>query len=85
MQNDSKIADYKSLIEQVLIDVDYQGDTEKQAEELTNTLQEKIGLAIFVSVKEFFEDYLKAIMPTLNEDQKNRLSAHLTELQNSNV
>ncbi len=77
--------DYKSFITQVLSDIDFQGDKDNHANELVNSLSEKIDLAIFNSVKEFFEEYFKAIMPTLSEDQKNKLSTRLSELQNSNA
>lgn len=80
---DQTTTGYKSIIGQILSDIDYQGDIEKHVGELNDVLQTKVNLATFSSIKEFFEEYLEAIVPTLNEGQKNKLRTRLSELQNS--
>lgn len=68
------------IIRALLDIIGYVDDKEKHVNELVETLQKSINVKTYEVIKEFFEDYIQTIKPTLSEEQTNKLRDYIVTL-----
>lgn len=75
------MADFQSIFGEILEIIDYKGDKQKHVAELEKAMQAKVALAQQEAVNDFFIDYIQAVGPTLQDDQRHKLAAFFERMQ----
>lgn len=75
------MSDSTKIINDILEVINYSGNREQHAEELTALLNDTIKLKVFEETQRFFEEYLKSIDPTINSEQREALTKYIQNLQ----
>jgi hypothetical protein len=75
------MADFQSLFGEILDIIDYKGNKEKHVAELEKALQAKVAHAQSEAVNDFFIDYIQAVGPTLQDEQRNKLALFFKQQQ----
>lgn len=73
--------DYKKIISEILEIIKYSEDREKHSEELTKALNDAIQIGVLKEIQRYFEEYFRTIEPTLNSEQKDKLTQYLQNLK----
>ncbi len=75
------MADFKTIFGEILEIIEYKGNKQTHMEDLQKALEAKVVQATHDTVNDFFIDYIQAVGPTLNDQQRVSLAKYFELMQ----